>query len=68
MKTPAARQPFQALGSAIAVLASVLTARAESVRLEGAIVHTVSCPSLTNAPVLLRDGRIAAVEIGRAHV
>jgi imidazolonepropionase-like amidohydrolase len=50
--------------AALALLLAANTgpvAHAESIRLEGAIVHTVSGPSLTNAPVLLRDGRIAAV-------
>jgi imidazolonepropionase-like amidohydrolase len=38
------------------------TARAESLLLTGATVHTVSGPTLTNAQVLIKDGRIEAVE------
>ena len=32
-----------------------------SLRLVGGIVHTVSGPTLTNVPVLIRDGRITGV-------
>jgi len=41
---------------------------ADSLRLDGAIVHTISGPSLTNASVLIRDGKITAVgaEAGKA--
>jgi hypothetical protein len=51
---------------AIAVLGATLLAtaphgHAESLRLDNAIVHTVSGPSLTNTAVLIRDGRIAAI-------
>ena len=54
--------------TAPAVVAAALLAcdapaigRADSLRLDGAVVHTVAGPSLTNASVLVRDGRIVAV-------
>lgn len=51
---------------ALALLGATLLAtaphgHAESLRLDNAIVHTVSGPSLTNTAVLIRDGRIAAI-------
>lgn len=64
---PTIRSPKAVLASAAAsLLACVVpwTGQAESLRLDGAIVHTVSGPSLTNASVLVRDGRIAAVGPG----
>ena len=33
----------------------------DSLRLDGAIVHTITGPSLTNTSVLIRDGKIAAI-------
>lgn len=51
--------------TASTALASLLalagTLHPGSIRLDNAIVHTVSGPSLTNTPVLVRDGRIAAI-------
>lgn len=49
------------LGAGLGCVMAGTMAWAESLRLEGGIVHTVSGPSLTNQPVLVRDGRIAAV-------
>lgn len=51
----------------VAVAASVVAgilSHAASIRFDCAVVHTVSGPSLTNVPVLVRDGRIAAVGPG----
>jgi hypothetical protein len=52
---------FARIAATLALLAPPSLTHAASLRLDGAIVHTVSGPSLTNAPVLIRDGRIAAV-------
>ena len=43
------------------ILSSLAPTNAASFRLIGGIVHTVSGATLTNAPVLVRDGRIQAV-------
>jgi imidazolonepropionase-like amidohydrolase len=43
-------------------LLPVAPARAETILLTGATVHTVSGPALTNAQVLIKDGRIEAVD------
>jgi len=45
----------------VAGLLSVTAARAESLLLTGATVHTVSGATITNGQVLVRDGKIAAV-------
>ena len=45
-----------------AALLTGTTTHAETVLLTGATVHTVSGPTLTNAQVLIKDGRIEAVE------
>ncbi len=54
-----------------AVFAMALTiaaheARAETIALTGGTVHTVSGPTLENATVVIRDGKIAAVGAGVA--
>src|SRR5437773_7625850 len=41
-------------------------ARAETIALTGATVHTVSGPTLTNATVVVADGKIAAVGVALA--
>ena len=52
---------FAWIAAALVSAAAPSLANAASLRLDGAIVHTVSGPSLTNASVLIRDGRIAAI-------
>jgi imidazolonepropionase-like amidohydrolase len=50
--------------SSLVLVASVLagvSAWAGSIRFDAAVVHTLTGPSLTNASVLVRDGRIVAV-------
>ncbi|MBX3745203.1 MAG: amidohydrolase family protein [Verrucomicrobiae bacterium] len=47
--------------AALAALAASAPAAAETVVLRGGILHTVSGPTLTNAPLVLRHGLIAAV-------
>jgi len=49
------------LRAAAGLALASLPALAETLRLRGAIVHTVSGPSLTNSGVLIRDGKIVAV-------
>ena len=46
---------------ALGLCAAVLPARAASLLLTNGILHTVSGPSLTNASLLIRDGKIAAL-------
>ncbi len=56
--------PFPRTSRIVASLALALASLptlAETLCLRGAIVHTVSGPSLTNSGVLIRDGRIVAV-------
>jgi imidazolonepropionase-like amidohydrolase len=50
--------------AALTLAAAPIAARAESVALTGATVHTVSGPTLENATVVITDGRIAAVGAG----
>jgi imidazolonepropionase-like amidohydrolase len=46
------------------IVAAAPAARAETVALTGATVHTVSGPTLENATVVMTDGRITAVGAG----
>jgi len=61
--TEAANPAFAAwLALVCAASLTGATTHAETILLTGATVHTVSGPTLTNAQVLIKDGRIAAVE------
>jgi imidazolonepropionase-like amidohydrolase len=56
-------RPFLNVGAACAIVALCLPTNglAASLLLTGGIVHTVSGPTFTNASLLVRDGKIAAV-------
>ncbi len=55
------RWPSTVLAALTVITLGLTSARAESLLLSGATVHTVSGETITNGQVLVRDGKIAAV-------